>query len=482
MSLRKKLVLISPHPADAVGEENVSVLSQMPLALAYLKALTPGGWDVDVIDETRQAALDRYGELTFDGADLVGMSVMTHQAPRAYAIARACRARGIPVVAGGIHPTSFPDEVARHVDCVCLREGFRVWTRVMEDFESRRLAARYDGGLNDLSILGGIEPDREFLRQKYGYRYTSIVGSAGCPYQCDFCFVPLFQGRKYRERPVEDVLGELKGLRGRYRGMIWTDENFYGHGKLSHARTLKLFRAMAELDLGFNWFGFTSIHISEDHEVLKAMAEAGAVGVLIGFESVEPETLKLIGKRFNMRAGRDGYRRAVDAIRSHGLAVWATMMFGTDNDTPETFDRVADFVLESEVDVMTCGIYGPSPGSRMYRKLTEEGRFFRQGSTEDWRYATAMHLLHVMKRLRLRELIEGLERIYRRLFTTEVLRERFKRSSKALGNPNAALFAFRVNLDWQHVFRHLIGNLERLEESGLYAQALRRLGWQEMAQ
>ncbi len=473
----KKLVLISPHTQGLMGEENVSVLSQMPLGLAYLKSLTPAGWEVDVIDETRQAAMNQQEELAFEGADLVGITMMTHQAPRGYAIAQACRRNGIPVVVGGIHPTTFPDEASRYADSVCVREAFAVWPQVIADFESQSLGQLYEGGLNDLSLLDRISPDRESLRRKYGYRYTAVIASAGCPYRCDFCFVPLFQGGKYRQRPVGSVLRELEAVSGKYRGMIWTDENFYGHSRISHQRTLSLFRLMAERDLGLNWFGFTSIHISDDSEVLQAMADSGAVGVLIGFESVEPETLRFLGKKFNMRNSLDDYRRAVDSIHDHGLAVWATMMFGTDNDTPATFDRVADFVLDVGVDVMTCGIYGPSPGSRMYRRLHQEGRFFRCSYPDDWCYATALHLLHVMRKLKLCEMIDGLERIYQRLFTTEAVRLRFRRSSAALGNPNAAMFAFRVNLDWRHVFRYLINNLRELEASGQYDAAVRRLGW-----
>ena len=471
----KRLVLISPHPPGNVGEENVSVLTQMPLSLAYLKALTPAGWEVDIIDEMKEPAITADGTgITFDGADLVGITAMSHQAPRAYRIATACRSQGIPVAIGGWHATSYPEEARPFVDAVCTREAFTAWPRLVQDFERGELQPHYDGGLHDLSILRDIRPDREFLRQKYGYRFTAAIASAGCPYTCEFCFIPLFQGRKYRERPVDDLLDELEEFKGQYRGMIWSDENFYGHSKLSHERTVSLYRQMAERGIRQNWFGFTSIHIAEDDEVLHWMAQSGSVGMLIGFESLEAATLQLLNKKFNLKATGGDYRRAIERIHHHGLAVWGTMIFGTDTESPEVFDRVADFVLDNDIDIMTCGIETPAPGTRFYDRLQAEGRLFRNRFPDDWQYGTAHHLLYLLKSMPLDDFIAGLERLYARLYTTEVLRKRFARAREVLGNLAAAYFAFRVNLDWQQVFQHLIQNAKTLRESGEYDRALWR--------
>lgn len=479
--MKRKLVLISPHPPGNVGEENVSVLSQMPVCLGYLKALTPEDrWEVDIIDEMNEPALNPHGtDLAFDGADLVGITAMSHQAKRSYEIARVCRARKIPTVIGGVHVTAYPQEAAPFVDSVCVREGFSVWPRLIDDFEKGDLQRFYDGGLNDLRMLRAIRPDRDFLQQKYHYRYTSAIATSGCPYSCEFCFVPLFQGRKYRERPVEDVLDELQSFQGKYRGMIWSDENFYGHNKLSHQRCIDLYRGMVERGIHQNWFGFASIHISEDPEVLRWMAESGSVGMLIGFESVEPETLKLINKKFNMQRSGDGYKQAISNIHTHGLAVWATMLFATDNETPETFDLVADFVLDNEIDIMTCGLETPAPGTLFYKRLDAEGRIFRNNYPDDWQLGNAHNLMHLMKTMSLPELIDGLEHLYQRLYTTEMLRKRFATSRAVLRNTNAAMFAFRVNLDWQQVFRHIIDNLKKLQASGDYDRALER--WRSKA-
>ncbi|MEE8190991.1 MAG: cobalamin-dependent protein, partial [Candidatus Scalindua sediminis] len=136
----RKLILINPHPIGNVGEENVSVLSQMPVNLGYLKTLTPNNWEVDIIDETQELAVDEKGEnLLFDKPDLVGITAVSYQANRAYQIATTCKKRGISVIMGGVHATSYPDEAAKYVDSVIIREAVSIWEEIISDFENNNL-------------------------------------------------------------------------------------------------------------------------------------------------------------------------------------------------------------------------------------------------------------------------------------------------------------------------------------------------------
>lgn len=471
----KKLILINPHPIGNVGEENVSVLNQMPVNLGYLKAITPDGWDVDIIDETMELVLDENnGELNFPNADLVGITAVSYQSKRAYDIAKAYREKNIPVIMGGVHATCYPDEVSRYVDSVVIREGITVWPKLIKDFENDNLQARYEGGLTHLSAYRDILPARDFLKEKYRYRYSGIITTAGCPFHCDFCSVPLIQGKKYRERPVEDVLNEFEAIQGKFRGLILTDENFYGHSKKSNERVKRLFKGMVERGIYQNWFGFTSLNIYEDDEVLDYMVKSGCVGVLIGIESVNKETLETMNKNVNLRITIDKYYEAIANIRRHGIAVWGTMVFGNDNDTPDTFKEAVDFVLESNLDIMTCGILCPFIHSNLHNRLISENRIFRNNYPDDWKYYTSAHLTYILKHLSIQELIEGFEYIYERIYSTDVLRERFRNAKEILNNNNAAMFGFKVNLDWQTVFQHLIDNLKDLRDSGDYDEAVEK--------
>lgn len=472
----KKLVLINPHPIGNVGEENVSVLNQMPVNLGYLKTLTPKHWHVDIIDETQEPAINDAGDITFGGADLVGITSVSYQANRAYQIATACKKRGIPVIIGGIHATSHPEEAAKYVDCVVIREAVTLWENIITDFDKGCLQKRYDGGLTPMEIYHGLRSDRAFLKDKYKYRYSGIITTAGCPFSCEFCSVPQFQGKKYRERPIEDVLDELESIKGQYRGLILTDENFYGHSKKSNERVRDLFKGMVERGIYQNWFGFTSLNIYKDDETLDYMVKSGCVGVLIGIESINEEALKTMNKNVNLRISIEKYFEAIENIRKHGLAVWGTMVFGNDADTTETFKQVADFVLDSHVDIMTCGILCPFINTPLYMRLKGDGRLFRTNFPEDWKYYTSHHLTYILKNMSLQELIDGFQYLFDKIYSTEVLRKRFQNAKEILGikNMNAAMFAFRVNLDWQNVYQHLIQNLKELQSSGFYDEALKK--------
>jgi len=472
----KKLVLINPHPIGNVGEENVSVLNQMPVNLGYLKILTPKHWQVDIIDETQEPAINDAGDITFGGADLVGITSVSYQADRAYQIATACKKRGISVIMGGIHATSHPEEAAKYVDCVVIREAVTLWENIITDFDKGCLQKRYDGGLTPMEIYHGLRSDRAFLKDKYKYRYSGIITTAGCPFSCEFCSVPQFQGKKYRERPIEDVLDELESIKGQYRGLILTDENFYGHSKKSNERVRDLFKGMVERGIYQNWFGFTSLNIYKDDETLDYMVKSGCVGVLIGIESINEEALKTMNKNVNLRISIEKYFGAIENIRKHGLAVWGTMVFGNDADTPETFKQVADFVLDSHVDIMTCGILCPFINTPLYMRLKGDGRLFRTNFPEDWKYYTSHHLTYILKNMSLQELIDGFQYLFDKIYSTEVLRKRFQNAKEILGikNMNAAMFAFRVNLDWQNVYQHLIQNLKELQSSGFYDEALKK--------
>lgn len=473
----KKLILINPHPIDNVGEENVSVLNQMPVNLGYLKVLTPSNWEVDIIDETQELAVDEKGEdLCFDKTDvaLVGITSVSYQANRAYQIATACRRNGIPVIMGGVHATSYPEEAAKYVDSVIIREAVTIWERVISDFEKNELKKTYDGGLTPMEMYKDIRSDRKFLKDKYKYRYSGIITTAGCPFSCEFCSVPQFQGRKYRERPVDDVLNELESIKGEYRGLILTDENFYGHSKKSNERVRDLFKKMVERGIYQNWFGFTSLNIFEDDETLNYMVKSGCVGVLIGIESINEEALKSMNKGVNLRITIDKYKEAVKNIRKHGLAVWGTMVFGNDTDTPDTFKEVVDFIIDAKIDIMTCGILCPFINTPLQKRLDGENRLFRTNFPEDWIYYTSHHLTYILSKLSLQEFIDGMEYIYDNIYSTEVIRKRFREAKTELNNLNAAMFAFRVSLDWQYVYEHLLKNLKDLQASGVYEEALER--------
>ncbi|HHT9139529.1 MAG TPA: B12-binding domain-containing radical SAM protein [Candidatus Tripitaka californicus] len=463
----KKMLLINPHPPGRHGEESIHVIVQMPLNLAYIAALTPGDWEFDVVDENKELALDeKEQEITFEPPDLVAITALTYQAPRAYRIAMACRKRGIPVIMGGIHASVCSEEAVQYVDAVITGEAETVWPEVIRDFEQGQLKKIYNGGLPPLSVLKKVYPNRELLKKKYGYKFSSIITTKGCPNRCDFCSVPTFQGQKFRERPYEDVLDEMAATD--YKGLMFAEDNFYGHSVKSAERAKNLFRGMIDRNLGKNWLGFTALNIGLDPEVLQLMTKSGCFGFLVGIESTNEQVLKKMNKRVNLKLGTTSYKDCIKKVHDAGLIVWGSVVFGADGDDKDSFKRMVDFILDCQVDILTYGLDCPFPKTPLFYRLDAERRLFRKNFPWDWQYYETAHVVHRLVDMTLDDFVNGMQYVYDHLYAGDNLRMRFKNSIKATGNPRNSMFALRVSQDWDQVFKQVLENLHKLQESGDY--------------
>ncbi|GAN35290.1 MAG: B12-binding domain-containing radical SAM protein [Candidatus Brocadia sp. AMX2] len=464
--MKRKMMLINPHKPGRHGEESITVIVQMPLNLAYVAALTPGDWEFDVIDENLELAIDDNDEITFKPVDLVCITSVTYQSPRAYKIAAACRKKGMTVIMGGIHASVMPEEAANYVDSVFVGEAEEVWPQVIKDFEEGKLKKVYQGGLPPLSLMKKVHPNRELMKKKYNYKFSSIVTTKGCPNYCDFCSVPTFQGRKFRERPYEDVLDEMAATD--YKGLMLAEDNFYGHGKKSNERARDLFKGMVERGIHKDWLGFTALNISQDPETLGYMAKSGNFGMLIGIESTNEAVLQKMNKRVNLKLGTDSYFDCIQKIHDAGLVVWGSVVFGADGDDKDSFKRMTDFILENNIDILTFGINCPFPKTQLYARLDSEKRIFRKNYPEDWQYYDTAHVVHRLVDMTLEDFIEGMQYVYDHVYAGDNLRTRFRNSIKTTKNPRNSMFAFRVGSDWKQVFEQVLQNLKELYDSGDY--------------
>jgi len=349
---------------------------------------------------------------------------------------------------------------------VCTGEAELTWRQILDDFSRGELKPLYDGGLPSLELVGQVHPDREFCRQKYGYKYSSIVTTKGCPFRCEFCSVPVFQGHQFRERPVEDVWAEMEATR--YKGLMLAEDNFYGYSKRANERARRLFQGMVEREMWKDWFGFSTLATGQDLVMLEAMAKSGCFGFLIGLESNSEDVLKKMVKDVNLRLGVDRMADSIKNIHDHGMIVWGSVIFGADGDDKDCFRRMVDYILENSLDVLTYGISTPLPNTPMHKRLLGEGRIFRRNYPDDWFHYGTDHITYALEKMRLEDFIAGMHYVYDHLYTKEALRARFRRSLQATGNARTALFAYRVGQDWQRVFEQILRNLHGLYDSGMY--------------
>lgn len=380
--VRRRLLLVNPlNNLCAITNTGDNGWNQFriwkPLGLAVLAARTPPEWEVEIVDEN--LGVPDYEAMP--APDLVGISAFTSQANAAYALSARFRARGVPVVMGGVHATMRTEEAASRVDSVVTGEGDDVWEEVLRDVDRGALKPLYHGGHADMAR---VLPARHDLLAE-GYAFGSLQVSRGCPLNCSFCSVTEFNGRRLRSRPIESVIEELGKISEPL--LLITDDNLIGTSKRQIARAKELFRAMIAAPTVKHWMGQVTINFADDDELMELAARAGCFGVLIGFESPTAEGLRELKKSFNRRNGRD-LRASVQRIQRHGMIVAGSFALGLDCDRRGIGRRIASAGRHYGLDVINTLFLTPLPGTRLFRQLEAEGRLVANDFPADWKYYT----------------------------------------------------------------------------------------------
>ena len=366
-----------------------------PLSLMVLAGLTPPEWEIRIVDENLgtpdYAAMPR--------PHLVGITAFTSQANCAYELASYFQRMGVPVVMGGIHATMCLDEVSERVDSVVTGEAEPVWAQVLSDARHDALKCRYDGGFAEIEK---VPPARHDLLAG-GYAFGAIQTTRGCPMNCTFCSVPVFNGARYRQRPIPDVVREFQLIREKH--VLIVDDNLIGTRPEHIARAKDLFRAMAEANLRKEWVAQATVNFGDDEELLTLAAKAGCRGVFIGFESPAPEGLLEIGKKLNLVKGRD-FGTSVDRIKRHKILVVGSFIIGLDHDEPGIGKQIADVASQYGLDNLNTMFLTPLPGTRLWKQMKSEGRIALNRFPEDWKYYTLTFPVARYKQLSLDAVLE----------------------------------------------------------------------------
>jgi radical SAM superfamily enzyme YgiQ (UPF0313 family) len=348
-----------------------------PLSLMVLAGLTPPGWEISIVDEN----LGSPDYLAMPRPDLVGITAFTSQVNRAYEVATHFRNMGVPVVMGGIHATMCLDEVTEHVDSVVTGEAEGVWPQVLEDVWHGSLKRCYDGGLAEMNDVPLARHDL----LSTGYALGAIQTTRGCPLNCSFCSVTAFNGAKYRQRPISDVVREFQSIRE--KRVLVVDDNLIGTRPEHIARAKDMFRAMAQANLRKEWIAQATINFADDEELLALASKAGCRGVFIGFESLSPEGLREIGKKFNLLKSRD-FRASVRRIQRHSILVMGSFIIGLDIDERGVGKRIAEVACGYGLDSLNVLFLTPLPGTRLWDQMTSQDRIALDTFPQDWKYYT----------------------------------------------------------------------------------------------
>lgn len=425
-----KIVLISPKGPLYRHRSGIfkKSLRYAPLTLTTLAALVPPqlGASVEIYDEGIEDI-----DLNLD-ADLVGMTVITGTAPRAYELADHFRGRGIPVVLGGPHVTLLPEEAQQHADAIVIGYAEQTWPQLLNDFSNGQMKPRYDQEPG-LSLAGLPFARRDLLRR---FSYSTIhtfEATRGCIHQCDFCVVPVAWGQPLR-RPVAEVVADIRQMQT--RRLIFLDLNPIAD--IAYARGL--FAALIPLKV--KWGGLATTTIAWDDELLDLAARSGCWGLLLGFESLSQDSLAETHKSFGMH---EDYRYVVRRLHKRGIAIMACFAFGFDHDTRETFAQTVEFVLEANVDLPRYAILTPFPNTPLFRRLEQEDRIL----TRDWSLYDGQHVVFQPRQMSPEDLLRGTERAWKQSYS-------FRSIAKRLSGARIQLpISIVANLGYRFYAHHL---------------------------
>jgi radical SAM superfamily enzyme YgiQ (UPF0313 family) len=404
-------------------------LRYAPLTLPTLVSLIPSdiAHRVTLIDEgIREIPLDLE-------ADIVGITVITPTAPRSYWLADQFRARGITVVLGGPHVTLVPEDAAPHANAIVVGYAEESWPRLLRDAARGCLKPRYDQ-IADLS-LAGLPPVRRDLLPKRDYITTDVFeATRGCAHACDFCVVPTAWGRHQLQKPVDEVTEDIRHTGA--RRLIFIDLNLVS----DRAYAARLFEALIPLKV--QWYGLATSLLARDRELLELCARSGCRGLLIGLESISRAGLKEVHKGFQ---DPGDFKELIAVFHRYGIAIQGCFVFGFDDDTPEVFERTAEFVVEARIDLPRFAVLTPFPATPLFKRYERDCRLL----TRDWELYDGQHVVFQPRHMSAADLMRGTEAAWKHVYSYRSIARRIWAS------PAARSVVIGANLGYRFYAHHL---------------------------
>ena len=400
------------------------------LPTTTLAALAPSDFQIEICDEN-------IAPVNYDHpADWIGITGKVNQRGRMTAIADEFRRRGKRVVIGGPYASLSPDTLRPYCDVLVRGEAEDISAELFSDLRAGKPREEYIGGRPDLARSPRprwdlYENDRALI--------GALQTSRGCPFECEFCDVIQYLGRKQRHKPNDLVLAELDELYARgYRSVFLADDNFtvYRH------RAKELLAAIAwwRRDHPMEFISQVSIDAARDDELLDMCADAGLTHVFIGIETSSEESLREAKKRQNMHID---ITERVQRFVEHGVAVIGGMIVGFDADGPDIFERQFEFAMTTAVPIFSLGALVAPEATPLYERIAREGRLVRGGPDVQ---AVPWSSNIVPRNMSPEELREGLRWLCNALYAPAAFGERMVRFIETFGRKSRNLVEVPIDL------------------------------------
>jgi radical SAM superfamily enzyme YgiQ (UPF0313 family) len=403
-----------------------------PLSLMILSSIEVQGVEQSICDM-------RFEEFPFNETwDLVGISVQTGMAKKAFALADILRSKGISVVLGGAHVTLFAESCRPHADVLVLGEADDLWKELLTDLTQGSLKPHYQS--DTFPDLAFSRPVMKTSLINNRYFTTNLIQTGrGCQHSCDFCNVHVLNGHTLRRRAIDDIVDEVARFKkddGRI--FFFVDDTINADPFYAH----ELFRQLTPLKI--RWFGQATTTLGQQHELLETFASSGCQALLVGIESIETISRNAHKKNQN-KAGE--LSRAIKTIRNAGISLYGSFIYGLDGDTLDTPSAILDFISDTRLDVPGINILRPIPGTRVFERLREEGRLlFDPLDITAYRYTFGQEMLYTPKNIPLDAFIESYSTLTREIFSIK------NSLGRGMDAPRVKAAVLLFNLFYTHLY------------------------------
>lgn len=355
--------------------DSTAYITQPPVPLAILNAVTPKTIETALIDE--QA--DR---VRFEG-DAFAFSLSTQNARAVYDYADALRATGKKVILGGIHVTVCPDEAIRHADAIVTGEAETIWPEVCADLLAGELKERYAGSPTSPSRMSPV--DYRFFGNRRYLTPASLFATRGCNRRCSFCVSSRYMG-PYRTKPLDVLEQEIDELTELYPGAFlqFTDDNLLANRNYG-AELLALLRRKKR-----RFVTMVTVDQFCDSALMEEMASSGCLGVAVGVESVDDDNCASVSKYQNLQ---QPFLDAVHHANKYGIQTGALIMVGLPHDTPERLTRTLQYLKQIPCSVYDIRILRIYPSTSLYSRMLSSGDVTENWWLEKESASTCNHLL-----------------------------------------------------------------------------------------
>jgi radical SAM superfamily enzyme YgiQ (UPF0313 family) len=350
-----------------------------PQGLLLIAAYMPESWPVRFVDENIKPATPA----DFAWADVVLVTGMHIQGEQIRDIQRRARAAGKVTVLGGPSVSALP-EMYPDFDYLHIGELGDATDQILRALdESTALPPQQIVATTKDRLPLTDFPIPAYDKVPFGrYLLGTVQFSSGCPYLCEFCDIPGLYGRQPRMKSPQQIVAELDFIFSQPNPpatLYFVDDNFIGNRKAAKEMLPHLVEWQKRNHYPVMFACEATLNIAKQTDILKLMKEANFTGMFVGIETPDAAALDAIKKGHNNAVP---LMESIKTLNDYGLEITSGIILGLDSETPDTEQRLKDFIDLSQIPMLTINLLQALPKTPLWDRLKRDGRLLDDDSRE----------------------------------------------------------------------------------------------------